>query len=395
MTRHRLLALGIAALLVALIVWVGNHTEWAEIPLSVPPKGEARRNPFYAAQRFAEALGARTSWEHMVGGARPDAVILVSSWHWNLSTGRQKALESWVESGGRLVLDQTVIGGSEDIKRWSGISRRQADREQLETLFNDGPPQRCRTLRQPGTPADVASRTGYSMCYPGDRSSLAVTGRSPAWALEDDTGLQAVRTRIGRGTVTMVNATPFGNRQLFDGDHARLFVAVTQLRRGDEVHFLSEEEHPSLVSLIWSYGAPVVVLALATIALALWRGAVRLGPLAQPPDSARRSLAEQIRGTGQFALRYGHGTALHAAVARALGEAAGRRISSYARLPPDERVAAIATLTGLESGEIAAAMNAGAPRRSRGLRNAIAVLETARRRAVVERRRGGRETGAT
>ncbi|HEX5109343.1 MAG TPA: DUF4350 domain-containing protein [Vicinamibacterales bacterium] len=395
MTRRRLLALGIAALLVAVIVWIGNHTEWAEIPLSIPPEGEARRNPFYAAQRFAEALGASTSREHLVGGARPDAVILVSSWHWTLSAGRRQALEAWVESGGRLVLDQTVIGGSEDLERWSGIGRRQADREQLETLFNDGRPERCRMLRQPGIPADVASRTGYSLCYPGDQSSLRFTGRNPAWSLEDETGLQVVRTRVGRGSVTMINATPFGNRPLFEGDHARLFVAVTQLKRGDEVHFLSEEEHPSLIALAWSYGAPVAVLALATIALTLWRGAVRLGPLAQPPDSARRSLAEQIRGTGQFALRYGHGSALHTAIARALAEAAGRRISGYARLAPDERVAAIATLTGLDSGEITAAMNAGAPRRSRGLRHAIAVLETARRRAVVERRRGGRESGGT
>src|SRR5262245_3058550 len=146
MTRQRWIALLIAGLLVALIVWVGNHTEWTEFTVSAPPKGEARHNPFYAAQRFAEALGARTSREHTVGSAGEHAVILVSSWHWNLSTSRREALEAWVESGGRLVLDQTVIGGSDDLKRWSGIARRQADREQIETLFEDNVRERCRTL---------------------------------------------------------------------------------------------------------------------------------------------------------------------------------------------------------------------------------------------------------
>jgi hypothetical protein len=395
MTRQRLIGLVIAGLLIALVVWVGKHTEWTEITVPVPPKGEARRNPFYAAQRFAEALGARTSWDHAVGGAGADAVILVSSWHWNLSTSRRATLEAWVESGGRLVLDQTVIGGAEDLKRWTGIGRRQADRQQLETLFADGPLERCRTLHEPGASPGAASRTGYSLCRTGDLSSLTIAGRSPAWALEDETGMQAVKVRIGRGSVTMINATPFLNRPLFEGDHGRLFAAVTELKRGDEVHFLSEDEHPSLLALVWWSGAPVVVLALATIALALWRGAVRLGPLAASPDSARRSLAEQIRGTGQFALRYGHGTALHAAVVRALGEAAGRRISSYARLAPDERIAAISKLTGLDAGELTAAMNAGGPRRSRGLRSAIAVIETARRRAIVERGRASRRTGGT
>jgi len=68
---------------------------------------------------------------------------------------------------------------------------------------------------------------------------------------------------------------------------------------------------------IWLFGKPLVVLTLLLIGLLLWRDSVRLGPLAAAPTRARRSLAEQIRGTGQFALRYGGGEALHAASARA------------------------------------------------------------------------------
>ena len=35
-----------------------SHTYWEDITVPMPPKGEALINPFYAAQRFAEALGA-------------------------------------------------------------------------------------------------------------------------------------------------------------------------------------------------------------------------------------------------------------------------------------------------------------------------------------------------
>ena len=138
----------------------------------------------------------------------------------------------------------------------------------------------------------------------------------------DASGIQAMRVQVGRGSVTVINATPFRHRSLFDGDHGRLFVAATQLRRGDDVHFLSEDDHPSLLALLWQHGAPVVVLSLALVALVLWRGGVRFGPLAAPPDAARRSLAEQIRGTGQFALRTAAATRCMRPAVRALDEAA-------------------------------------------------------------------------
>ena len=114
------------------------------------------------------------------------------------------------------------------------------------------------------------------------------------------------------------------------------------------MHFLSEDDHPSLLALLWIYGSPVVVLALAAIALGLWRNSARFGPLVNEPPTARRSLAEQIRGTGQFALRYGDGESLHAASLRALTEAATRRVPGYARLSPSDQAAALARLTGFD-----------------------------------------------
>jgi hypothetical protein len=130
-----------------------------------------------------------------------------------------------------------------------------------------------------------------------------------------------------------------------------------------------------------------VALALTLVALALWRGAVRFGPLAAPQHGARRSLAEQIRGTGQFALRHGSGQSLHAACVRALDEAAQRRVKSYAGLPADERVAALAQLTGFDREALAAAIHHPGLRNAHELRRTIALLEAARRQTVIEHRR--------
>ena len=45
-----------------------------------------------------------------------DSVIVLSAWHWNLSAGRREALERWVESGGRLVVDRTLVGGEARVR---------------------------------------------------------------------------------------------------------------------------------------------------------------------------------------------------------------------------------------------------------------------------------------
>jgi hypothetical protein len=136
---------------------------------------------------------------------------------------------------------------------------------------------------------------------------------------------------------------------------------------------------------MWYLGWPVVLLALALIALALWRNSVRFGPLIAAPDPARRSLAEQIRGTGLFVIRFGGGKALHAATVRALNEAAGRRIGAYARLSASERIEAVARLTGADAATLGPAMHHGGARRANELRQAVALIESVRRRLINEK----------
>src|SRR5262249_35733527 len=147
--------------------------------------------------------------------------------------------------------------------------------------------------------------------------------RKTSWTLRSPRlGVQAMRVSLGQGSVTLVNARPFNNYELLQCQHGLLFTSATQLHRGDDVWFMTEDKGPSLFSVIWTTGAPVVVVALALIALWLWRASVRFGPIAAPTDPARRSLAEQILGTGQFTIRVGGGAALHAAAVRALLETA-------------------------------------------------------------------------
>ncbi len=384
MRRALIVVLCVGVPLAVLISWIASNTSWADTKIPMPPKGEALVNPFYAVQRFAEALGARTAWDRELRLPSTDSVIVLSAWHWTLSRGRQHALERWVESGGRLVVDRMLVDGEGEFERWSGIVRR--DRfpdDEKEQNGERNASDDCITVHEewPGG----STGTSHSMCDVDRFSSLTST-IGLEWALLSESRILAIRVRVGRGSVTRIIATPFRGRNLFDGDHGRLFVAAAQVRRGDEVHFLSEDDHPSLLALLWRYGAPVVVLLLALAALVLWRGAVRFGPLAAPPQRARRSLAEQIRGTGQFVLRHGGGDSLHAAAVRALDEAAARRVPGYPRFSADERTAALARVAGFEPNALAAAIDSPRSRRSHELRDAVALLEAARRKTLITQR---------
>jgi hypothetical protein len=366
--------------LIVLVAWIARHTYWADTTLPLPPKGEALTNPFYAAQRFTEALGSRSAWDRVFTMPPSDSVIVASTWRWSLSTSRREALKQWVESGGRLVVDATVAAGEEDFERWSGVAV-DYDFDVESPEADDKPEEPCRLFDEDrGAPARRGSKSVARFWLCGfDRESFLVANQPGEWRLRDDSGTQVIRVALGRGHVTVVNGSPFRYRGLFDGDHARLFVAATELRRQDEVHFLSEDDHPSLLALTWRYGAPVVVLTFTLIALALWRTGVRFGPLVAPIAAARRSLAEQIRGTGQFALRYGGGAALHAASVRALEEAAARRVPGYMNLSAKDRGEALATLTGLDRHALLKAIHHEEARRPAELRSTIALLEAARR----------------
>ena len=376
-------ALLVGVPLTAFIWWIASNTYWAEVTIPVPPKGEAARNPFYAAQRFAEALGARTSWDRAFVAPPADAVIVLSGWHWSLSARRRERLERWVESGGRLVVDRMLVGGEEEFEGWSGIVRKYRE-EKDESRESAEPQDPCQSFHEERS-ADslVPDSRRYWMCYFSPSSFLA-TDKQPLWMLRDASGIQAVRVRQGQGSVTVINAVPFRYRNLFDGDHAWLLVAAAQLQRGDTVHFLSEDEHPSLLALAWKHGGSVVLLALTAIAAMVWRNAARFGPLTAPEQTARRSLAEQIRGTGQFAWRHGGAETLHAACVRALDEAAQRRIPGYVRLSAKDRAAAIARLTGFDWNALAAAVHHPRSRRSQELGSTIALLEAARRGTLVK-----------
>ncbi len=417
--KGRVLKILLALGAVAFLAWFAANTSFENIEVPVRLKGEAARNPFYGAIRFSEVLGAEASWERVFATPRKDAVIMLSSWNWNLSRTRRERIEKWVEGGGRLIVDSSLIGTTEEFERWSGIGELkskpagkvvypedehegeveteavEAAEDEAETEEANDPepaqdedsfisqfiPRVCTALTEDG------SERKLDVCGVDSTHSLT-SSRKTLWALRDGEKIQAIRTSAGLGSVTVVNARPFRYREFLEGDHPLLFATMAQIQHGDLVLFLTEEDHASLISLMWRFGAPALLLALACIALGLWRATPRFGPQAATTVFARRSLAEQIRGTGQFAVRFGSGKALHAAAVRALRDAAIRKFPGFDRMSSEERVATLAKASAMSADDLGPALNHIGVRSPHELRQAIAVLETARRSILKKTKHG-------
>ena len=401
--REHALGAFIALVLIIGAVWIALNTEWVEVKVPDPLKGPALRDPDFRLKQFAARLGAQvqapTNLDQL---PPPGATLVLSSNHWNLFPERARLLRRWVEDGGHLWLPYQ---GDVDEElawipvKWVRIKKAQAasaperaDDDDDDDEPDEAPPPppartsnakpRCPGVAEPAgvTPAFGTRRSFDACLFASERLEASVPVQ---WALQGARGQVVARVPVGRGSVTVTSAyMPWGNSQLLRADNALLAAATLRIHPGQTLWFVQDEARPPLLSFLWSTGTPAVLLGGLALALALWRGAVRFGPRAAVPPTARRSVAEQIRGTAAFIHHHG-GDALHAAQLRALTESARSRLHGYDAMKRDEQSSTIAKATGLNAQALARAMN---PEPSAALRRhpsaALTLLETARRRLL-------------
>ena len=133
---------------------------------------------------------------------------------------------------------------------------------------------------------------------------------------------------------------------------------------------------------MWHEARTPTLLIIAAILLSLWRLVLRFGPREAVPPQARRSMGEQVSGTGQF-IAGADPIALHDATRKAF-EAVGRtRIESWADRDDADRVAALAAAlvpaVTLDTAALLAALHPAPLATPAQILAAVAVIEQAPR----------------
>jgi hypothetical protein len=376
-----------------------------------------RRDPELRFKRLLTRVGAKVvTPDNLDQLPPPGATLVLETLNWDLFPEREAALQRWVEAGGTLVVPDFSSPGAGlgwvPIKRQPTPPRpkpgaadvpdeRDTRGDADEGTEDDEPPRprqalprlpRCPGVSEPASvPPAFDTARSYATCL---RSHFSLSSPlAPLWALDGANGHVVLRVPVGRGSVTASSGSiPWSNEDVLERDNALIAIAATRAQPGREVWIVSGESRPPLPVFLWERGAPAVLLGAAALAFGLWRGARRFGPRMASLPLARRSMAEQIRGTAHFIARRGS-PALHAAQLRAVNDAARAHIRGFDAMTLRQRAEAIAALTRLDAQALVPALEpAPSPGRTRHLAPNLALLETARRRLVATPRGRGAPT---
>lgn len=395
-----------AALAVAFGLWLASATEWATREVWQPAKGEAATDRHFLAKQLFGRLGATVQEQRGLATLPPEgATMLLQAYHWRFLAGRSAALRAWVERGGHLVVFHDV-GDDEAFEKWLKVEYRDEPRPRRPAGASapasagepeDGPPDDevmeeeadeagdeddapdCPSVAEPeGRPGWYGPARRFEACSQG--GTLLKTGQPLEWSVSDGMGLRALRLKAGLGTVTMSTRWSMPQRNtLLDDDEAILLAALVQLRPGQRIWLVVDEESPGIAATLWHQAPAAMVLTLLALALLLWRWGTRFAPLQADTVLARRSMAEQVRGTAAYLLRHGP-AALHRAQWRALTEAAQAHLQGWQRLPANRRSAELARQAGLPPAELERACDPASARDPATTGRALALMEAARRR---------------
>ena len=440
MTGARILRWLLALAAVLIVAFVVHKVRWEEVDVEDEAHGKAASDPYYSLRHVIQGAGAtfevRTSLEPLPPAG---ATLLLESDQWSIFPEREARLRAWVEAGGHLVLLRPHYYGGDDDLHWVPLSsvepRHRAERNEQAASDaaddedadeddqddKDGKPARKAGGGKPRqSPAQahqeqrrnekVARMLGVKLTRQRNCAVFTETsattqpafepGRSfrgctpagtlrpldhavPTWMLAGSTGTLAMRVPVGRGDVTGATPwLPFDNHELLEGDNALIAAAVLQAVPGRAVWVVEEESREPLLRWLWHEARTPFLLAIAAVALSLWRLMTRFGPREAVPPQARRSMGEQVRGTGQF-IAGTDARALHAATRKAFEDAARTRVEAWAERDDADRIGtlaqALAPSRSVDAAALLAALNIGSRATRQQILAATAVLEQARR----------------
>lgn len=274
--------------------WFYSNFEQVTERIHTGYQGEARLNPWLAAERLIVRMGARAATMRSLPELRdlpPSATLLLPARRHALTqTLRQSVLE-WVAKGGHLIVEAEAAELPDPLLDALGVRR-------------------IAVKRPKGAQARCESSEPFEVVLPGrEGGSLVRLSRSmrldapdAEFSFDGGLGNAILIMRRGNGQVTVLNELDFAaNRSIGTEQHARfLWELVSPVPDGAMVYFFNRPGKLSLTGWLREHAwAPLWGAALLLL-FWLWQVAPRLGPIAPDPVRERRRLLDHLRASGRF-----------------------------------------------------------------------------------------------
>ncbi|MGH8500064.1 MAG: DUF4350 domain-containing protein, partial [Methylococcales bacterium] len=302
MNRQSILFIGFALLSGVLAVeWFFDHFEHRVEQVEVGFLGEARRNPYLAAQRFLAKYGTQIeSLTTLLDLKRmPDSndVLFLPTTRYDLTPQKITELIDWVNQGGHLVLR-----ARESFNAKTAIENELFDTLGVEVHRNLRPQlsgKENRALVDVYVNDQVENKQVHF--YP----DLWMTDKGLnelSWQVNGKNGSHLLEYAIGDGYVSLLSDIGFlENSSIGQYDHASFLYTIVHIEeRKRKLWIVRDDDMPSLFSIV-KQRAPAALLWFGVfIAFWLWYAMPRFGPILQSTNAVRRSLAEHITASGWF-----------------------------------------------------------------------------------------------
>lgn len=395
-----------AAILLFILPWLAScgKGEWVDDTIELGYRGEARINPFLAAQQFLQKFGheceRKASLKKLPNSYK--SVLFVSA-ESGISEAQAQQLLQWVSDGGHVVY---LISGAGHYNDWGVMSalsflkyagsgdqvepvlnaldvnveglkdlfasekklRRKLRGEKVEPSEETTTPEEKEEAEEAENPPlkvdEIITRQGeiqmgsttFKVDFP---EFIKLSLKRPLRVGEYQSGSQdstpMLSLKKGLGRVTLIaHARPLRNRYLDEKDHASWLLSMVG-RTPQNVYFVTTTQK-GFWDLLWERAwMPLIGLGLVTL-IWLWMHLPRFGPLKRIELHETKHFVEHIGALGQFFYRLNRSDILLTAAADAVRVRAFKKHPHLINQNHDSLVKVLADLSPLPPAQIFAAL---------------------------------------
>jgi Domain of unknown function (DUF4350) len=371
-----------------LVAWFFRTHERVEVDVETGFRGQARTNPYLAAERLFQRLGTRArTVQAGLPIPPPGHTLFLLRRERSVSESELEKILAWVAAGGRLVVAQTGAPLIDPLMRHFRITARVPDLPVEDAPVADSDDEAAAQDEPADEVIDLALLPG------GGHARVAVPRTVPRLRADD---VRAPFAQAGSAAgsffllyqqeqgeiLFLADASFLRNDRIGRHDHAELAWHLATgggatLPAGVEIVF--RDEVPTLSRLLARHAWAALVSGALLLAAWLWASGSRFGPPVPDPAPERRSLLEHITAAGEFLWRTGRSAELLDGARLALQQRIERRQPAWARLPQRDLARRLATLSGLPPARVDEALRGRSAADPAELLSLIQLLESLRR----------------
>ncbi|HWV15755.1 MAG TPA: DUF4350 domain-containing protein [Cellvibrio sp.] len=210
-----------------------------------------------------------------------------------------------------------------------------------------------------------------------EKNHEAVSEYAPFYWIGSRQGIHFMQFYVGDGMITVVSDASIWNSHLLARqDHGFLLQSLGFQKKSLILYGVAM---PSIMSLAWTKFPEFILTASLLIGLWLWQKAIRVGPLRQHIDTARRSVMNSIMGLASYQHKRKKYSRLLQPVIADILLLANRHIPGFAAAESTKRDALLSEHAGISQNAVALAMNPEAVQDDDAFQETILLLRKIRK----------------